>query len=57
MAVREAARLGVRPFCVNIDEKARDDLPYVFGSNAYMLVSNAGELPAKLPFLYAQLTG
>jgi nitric oxide reductase NorD protein len=37
MAVCEAARLGVRPFCVTIDEKARDYLPYLFGSNSYMV--------------------
>jgi nitric oxide reductase NorD protein len=57
MAVREAAKQGVRPFCVTIDEKARDYLPYLFGSASYMLVRNAGELPAKLPLLYARLTG
>jgi nitric oxide reductase NorD protein len=57
MAVREAAELGVRPFCVTIDEKARDYLPYLFGNTSYMLVRNAGELPAKLPLLYARLTG
>lgn len=56
MAVREAARQGLRPFCVTIDEKARDYLPYLFGSTSYMLVRNAGELPAKLPLLYARLT-
>lgn len=56
MAVREAMRSGVRPFCVTIDGKARDYLPYLFGANAWMLVRNAGELPAKLPLLYARLT-
>ena len=57
MALHEARRCGVRPFCVTIDDRARDYLPYLFGSNAYMLVRNAGELPAKLPLLYARLTG
>ena len=56
MAVRAAAEQGIRPFCVTIDEKARDYLPYLFGSTSYMLVRNAGELPAKLPLLYARLT-
>jgi nitric oxide reductase NorD protein len=46
----------VRPFCVTIDKKARDYLPYLFGSDSYILVRNAGELPAKLPLLYARLT-
>lgn len=56
MALHEARRAGVRPFCVTVDDKARDYLPYLFGSNAWMLVRNAGELPAKLPLLYARLT-
>ena len=56
MAVREAVRSGVRPFCVTIDAKARDYLPYLFGANAWMLVRHAGELPARLPLLYARLT-
>jgi nitric oxide reductase NorD protein len=57
MAVRAAVKQGIRPFCVTIDEKARDYLPYIFGSSSFMLVKNAGELPAKLPALYARLTG
>jgi len=56
MAVREAVKRGIRPFCVTIDEKASGYLPYLFGSTSYMLVRNAGELPAKLPLLYARLT-
>jgi len=56
MAVQEAVKSGVRPFCVTIDAKARDYLPYLFGANAWMLVRHAGELPARLPLLYARLT-
>ena len=56
MALQEARRNGIRPFCVTIDDKARDYLPYLFGSNTWMLVRNARELPAKLPLLYARLT-
>jgi len=55
-AVQEALERGLRPFCVTIDEKAGDYLPYLFGSSSYVLVRNAGELPAKLPLLYARLT-
>ncbi len=56
-AVQEAVERGVRPFCVTIDEKAADYLPYLFGSSSYILVRDARELPAKLPLLYARLTG
>jgi nitric oxide reductase NorD protein len=56
MAVLEAERLGLRPFCITIDEAAEDYLPYIFGSRAYVLIHNAQELPRKLPLLYLRLT-
>jgi nitric oxide reductase NorD protein len=56
MAVHGAISAGVRPFCVTIDAQARDYLPYLFGTNAWMLLRHASELPAKLPLLYARLT-
>jgi hypothetical protein len=43
-------------FYVTTDEKAGDYLPYLFGSNGYVLVNNATELPQVLPRLYIQLT-
>jgi nitric oxide reductase NorD protein len=56
MAVLEAEKLGLQPFCVTIDEQAEDYLPYLFGSRSYVLVRNAEELPRKLPLLYLRLT-
>jgi nitric oxide reductase NorD protein len=56
MAIQEANRAGMQPFCVTIDRKAGDYLPYLFGSNSYILVKDARELPTKLPALYARLT-
>jgi nitric oxide reductase NorD protein len=56
IAVQEARRLGLTPFCVTIDEKAGDYLPHLFGSNGYVVVKNAEELPQVLPRLYIQLT-
>ncbi len=56
MAILEAEKKGLRPFCVTIDEKARDYLPYLFGTHACILIKNAEELPAKLPLLYLQMT-
>ncbi len=55
-AILEANKKGLQPFCVTIDEKAQDYLPYLFGSNAYVLIKNAEELPTKLPLLYMRLT-
>lgn len=56
MAVLEAEKQGLRPFCVTIDEKAEDYLPYLFGSKSYVLIHNAEDLPKKLPLLYCRLT-
>ncbi|NMM37808.1 MAG: VWA domain-containing protein [Glaciimonas sp.] len=57
VAIQEARRLGLTPFCVTIDEKAGDYLPHLFGANGYVMVRNAAELPQVLPRLYVQLTG
>lgn len=57
MAVRQAATRDIHPFCVTIDARAHDYLPYLFGSRAYTRVRRAEELPARLPQLYARLTG
>ena len=55
-AVREARQSGIQPFCVTIDEKANDYLPYLFGSGGYVMIRKPQELPRKLPLLYARLT-
>ncbi len=55
-AILEAEKKGLQPFCVTIDDKAEDYLPYLFGANAYVLIRHAEELPAKLPLLYLRLT-
>lgn len=57
MALQEARRKGLKPFCVTIDDKAEDYLPRLFGKNGWVLVNKAEELPQKLPQLYALLTG
>ncbi len=57
VAVQEARRLGLTPFCVTIDEKAGDYLPHLFGASGYVVVRNAAMLPQVLPRLYVQLTG
>ena len=56
MAIIEAEKQGIRPFCVTIDEQAQDYLPYLFGSRSYAVIRDAAELPKKLPLLYLRLT-
>ncbi len=55
-AILEAEQKGLQPFCITIDEKAEEYLPYLFGKNSYILVRHAQELPAKLTQLYMRLT-
>ncbi len=55
-AVLEAKRAGLRPFCITIDEKADEYLPYLFGSDGFTLIAKPEQLPQKLPLLYHQLT-
>ena len=57
MALQEARRQGLKPFCVTIDDKAEHYLPRLFGHQGWVLVRKAEELPQKLPQLYALLTG
>jgi nitric oxide reductase NorD protein len=56
MALIEARRQGVQPFCVTIDERAGDYLPYLFGSSGYVVIRKPSQLPRELPLLYARLT-
>lgn len=56
MAVREARRAGLLPFCLTIDREGASYLPHLFGSNGYAVLRNPADLPLHLPRLYAQLT-
>ena len=55
-AVREVRKAGIQPFCVTVDERGNDYLPYLFGSGGYVVIRKPQELPRKLPLLYARLT-
>ncbi len=56
LAVHEARRLGLTPFCVTIDHEAGAYLPYIFGPAGFCVIRKPEELPRRLPLLYAQLT-
>lgn len=56
MAVIEARRQGIQPFCVTIDTEARGYLPHIFGPGGFTVIRKPEELPNELPLLYAQLT-
>lgn len=56
MAVHEARRLGLTPFCVTIDREAGAYLPYLFGPAGFCVIRKPDDLPRRLPLLYVQLT-
>ncbi len=57
MALLEARRQGLHPFCVNIDQEADDYLPYLFGKEGFVLIRHPEDLPRQLLLLYTRLTG
>lgn len=56
VALLEARKVGLRPFCVTIDREANDYLPHLFGVGGYAVIRKPEELPRELPLLYAQMT-
>lgn len=57
MALLEARREGLHPFCVTIDQEADDYLPYLFGKDGFVLIRHPEDLPRQLLRLYSRLTG
>lgn len=55
-AIREAKRLGLKPFCITIDTEAEQYLPYIFGADGFAVIHKPAQLPTRLPQLYHQLT-
>jgi nitric oxide reductase NorD protein len=56
MALIEARREGIRPFCITIDKEARDYLPHMYGEVNYVLVQDVALLYRRVPEIYRLLT-
>jgi nitric oxide reductase NorD protein len=56
MAILEARRKRIHPFCITVDVEARDYLPRMFGEKSYVIINRVSKLPRKLPLFYARLT-
>jgi len=52
----EARQRGIHPFCITIDEQARDYLPHMYGDANYLLIDNIGKLPYRISEIYRSLT-
>ncbi|MDP2785940.1 MAG: nitric oxide reductase activation protein [Sulfurimicrobium sp.] len=55
-ALQEAQRSGIHPFCITLDEKARDYLPHLYGAVNYTVIDEVGKLPFKVADIYRRLT-
>ena len=56
MALLEARRSGVHPFCITIDREARDYLPHMYGSARYIILDDVRQLPFKVSDIYRRIT-
>jgi nitric oxide reductase NorD protein len=55
-ALWEGRKKGINSFCITVDKKSRDYLPYMYGETNYTLIDNIETLPARLPLIYKRLT-
>lgn len=55
-ALQEAQRSGIHPFCITLDEEARDYLPHLYGAVNYTVIDEVGKLPFKVADIYRRLT-
>ena len=55
-ALIDARRDGIHPYCITIDDEAKDYLPHLYGAAAYTVVDNVRDLPLKVSDIYRRLT-
>ncbi len=46
----------IHPFCITIDEQARDYLPYMYGAANYAVIDEVSQLPLKVSEIYRKIT-
>jgi nitric oxide reductase NorD protein len=56
MALVEARRTGIHPFCITIDSEGGDYLPHMYGPASYVVVDDVAKLPFKVADIYRRLT-
>ena len=56
MALTEAKRNGITPFCLTVDKAGHDYLKTMMQDMSYEVLSDIRLLPKRLPHLYKRLT-
>ena len=55
-AIEEVKKKGIVPFCITIDQEAKEYLPFLFGKNGFAIVKDGKMLPKVIPEIYINLT-
>ncbi len=56
MALLEAKRAGIHPYCITIDKEGPQYLPHMYGAVNYALIDDVKRLPLKIADIYRKLT-
>jgi len=56
VALIEAKRSGIHPYCITIDSEAHDYLPHMYGAVNYSVIDEVGKLPLRVSEIYRKLT-
>lgn len=56
MALREAQRAGIAPFCITVDRAGHDYLREMIDEKRYLVIEDISELPRQLPKIYSEAT-
>jgi hypothetical protein len=56
MALRQAKRSGITPFCITIDRESEEQLRDLYGEVGYTIIDDVLSLPERMPAIYRRLT-
>lgn len=56
MALKEARRRGIHPYCITIDKEASRYVTEMYGEVSHAIIDQVATLPDKLPRIYRRLT-
>ncbi|MBI3812614.1 MAG: VWA domain-containing protein [Nitrospirae bacterium] len=56
MALKEARRRGIHPYCITIDKEASRYVTEMYGEVSHTIIDQVATLPDKLPRIYRRLT-
>jgi hypothetical protein len=57
LALKEAQHLGVKTFCITVDQEAAEYLPRMYSHSRWTVLDRVEKLPEKITRIYRNLTG